>query len=146
VSILVRRRGIYLAAVVVAAAIAIALYAANRSGRLYIRDTKVTIVLNNVTVPNARAYRSSEQIWLIDMGNGTEWYGYVRDDRYLMLCHSPQRVPLPWSMYMLKEVLPCIGFNGVKAFDPHLLVTSQSIEFDSAEDRGRIKITFTDPL
>jgi hypothetical protein len=145
-SLFVRRRGIYLVAVVVVAAIAIALYAANRSGRLYIRHRKVTITLNNVIAPNARAYRSSENIWLIDMGSGTEWYGYVPDDKFLMLCKAPQRIPLPWSIFLVKEVLPCVHFSEVKASNPHLLVTSQSIEFDSFEDRGRIKITFTVPL
>jgi hypothetical protein len=43
--------------VAVAVVAAIALYAVSRSPRFYTRDSKVTITVDNVMAPNARAYR-----------------------------------------------------------------------------------------
>src|SRR6185369_12093422 len=138
------RRIVYVIAVATTVAISVALYiAAKRSpNSLFKRDAAVTVALNNITLLDARAYRSSQNIWLIDMGNGTEWYGYVRDDQYLMTCQPPQRIPLPRSLYLWKDELPCIHFSDVKESNPHLLITVQSIEFDSREHRGRVKITW----
>ena len=133
---------VYLAAIAILTVISSAACATKDSSpHLFSRDRAVTIALNNTDVPDSRVYRAAN-IWLIDTGNGSEWYGYVRDDKFLLTCKSPQRIPLGSSIYLLKDVLPCVPFTDVKAFNPHLLVTSQSIEFDSFENRGRVKATW----
>jgi len=138
------RRIIYvLAALIVAAIVAVSYFGAKYSpNRLFTRDSTVTVSLNGEIAPNAQAYRSAQGVWLIDMGNGTEWYGYLRDDQYLMTCQPPLRIPLPRSLYLMRDVLPCVHFGEVMASNPHLLVTPQSIEFDSREHRGRVKVTW----
>jgi hypothetical protein len=137
------RRIIYVVGIVITVGIAAVLYVAAKHSphRLFKRDGSVSIALNGAQVSDAGAYRSSQNVWLIDMGTGTEWYGYS-DDHYLLKCQPPQRIPLPGSLYLLKDELPCVLFSDVKASNPRLVVTSNSIEFDSHEHRGRVRITF----
>jgi hypothetical protein len=110
--------------------------------RFYRRAPATLVAIDGTTVPGAGVYRSSRDVWLIDMGNGTEWYAYTRDNRRLYTCKAPQRISLPRSLYLLKDELPCIQFTDVKSFNPHPIFTSQSIEFDSHEQRGRVKVTW----
>ena len=104
----------------------------------------VTIALNGHTLPDAAVYRSAEGVWLISLNSGNEWYAYTRDDALLYTCNAPLRISLPRSLLLIKdEPLPCVSFSDVKAFNPHLAVTSQSIEFDSHERLGRIRVTWS---
>jgi hypothetical protein len=116
----------------------------NRSHRFFVAVPGVTVALNGVTLSDAAVYRSGEGVWLITLNNGNEWYAYTRDDASLYTCNSPLRISLPRSLLLIKdEDLPCVRFSDVKAFNPHLVVLSHSIEFDSHEQRGRIRVTWS---
>jgi hypothetical protein len=116
----------------------------NRSHRFFVAVPDTTVALNGITLSDAAVYRSGEGVWLISLNNGNEWYAYTRDDASLYTCNSPLRISLPRSLLLVKdEVLPCIHFSDVKAFNPHLVVLWHSIEFDSHERRGRIRVTWS---
>jgi hypothetical protein len=116
----------------------------NRSHRFFVIVPGVTVALNGVSLSDAAVYRSAEGVWLISLNSGNEWYAYTRDDASLYTCNSPLRISLRRSLLLVKdEDLPCIRFSDVKAFNPHLVVLSQSIEFDSHERRGRIRVTWS---
>jgi hypothetical protein len=40
--------------------------------RFYTRAPETVVAINGTTVPGAGVYRSSRDVWLIDMGNGTD--------------------------------------------------------------------------
>jgi hypothetical protein len=116
----------------------------NRAHRFFVTVPGVTVTLNGVMLSDAAVYRSGEGVWLISVNNGNEWYAYTRDDASLYTCNSPLRISLPRSLLLVKdEDLPCVRFSDVKAFDPHLLVLWHSIEFDSHEQRGRIRVIWS---
>ena len=116
----------------------------NRSHRFFVIAPGATVALNGVTLPDAAVYHSGEGVWLISLNHGNEWYAYTRDDGSLYTCNSPLRISLPRSLLLVKdEDLPCVRFSDVKVFNPRLIVLSDSIEFDSHEHRGRIRVTWT---
>ena len=117
----------------------------NAPQRLFVCWSPPSVSVNGITVPGARAYRSLNGVWLIDMGSGDEWYAYLRDEDWLLTCQAPRVISLPHSLYLVEnEVLPCIPFNNLKSFNPHPLSTTKSIEFDSHEYRGRVKLIWPD--
>lgn len=117
----------------------------NASNRLFLGVSEIEISLNNVELAQSRIYESSSGLLLIDTGNGDEWYANERDERTLYTCRAPQSVLLPHALYLLKdEVLPCIHYSEVKASDPHLEMNSHSIEFDSYQQRGRMRVVWVD--
>jgi hypothetical protein len=140
------KRRLVLLAALLAIPVAVAAYWAlkNKSHRFFRATPNVAVALNGVPVSDASVYRSGEGVWLIDLNRGNEWYAYTDDDSMLYTCKQPWHLSLPRSLLLVKdEVLPCIPFSPVKAFDPHLTVTRGSIEFDSHEHRGRIRVTWS---
>ena len=115
----------------------------NKSHRFFRASSDASVTLNGVSQPNASLYRSDEGVWLIDLDQRNEWYAYTREDARLYTCKRPRHLPLPRSLlHIYDDSLPCVGFNDLKAFNPNLTVTAQSIEFDSHEHRGRIRVTW----
>lgn len=139
-----RKRIVFIIGVAIAFAAGIVLYFTWKHApeRFYRRAAATLVAINGGNVPGAVVYRSSRDIWLIDMGNGTESYAYTPDDQRLYTCKAPQRVSLPRALYLLKDELPCVQFTDVKSFNPQRRATSRSIEFDSHEGRGRVKVSW----
>ena len=117
----------------------------NAKQRFFLQSWQPVVSLNDMPVDNARAYRSIQGIWLIDMGNETEWYVYLRQEDHLLTCNVKTVARIPGALYFVRdETLPCVPFSEVMAFNPHRLSTSNSIEFDSHEHRGRVRLTWPD--
>jgi hypothetical protein len=113
----------------------------NKSHRLFVQVPGTTVTLDGTTEDDTFVYRSASNIWLMSLNGESEWYAYSKDDQELFTCQIPQWIPLPRALFLTKGVLlPCVPFTEAKAYDSHLVVTPEWIEFDSFEKRGRIRL------